>query len=84
MQRSQAQGRVANNSCPLMRFQFSDNRVISAKSRYVADFPVRIRFAASVLILTDAKIDSIGFVVLMLFQFVNSKAYVFVFDPVVF
>lgn len=42
-------------------------------TRYVTDAPVRKRFAASVRRRTDAKIDSIGFVVRKLLQLPDGK-----------
>src|ERR1700733_9279959 len=59
---------------PLIRFQFAERRLISAKTRYVADAPVRMRFAASVRRRTLANTDSIGLLVRMLFQFSLGKA----------
>ncbi len=42
-------------------------------TKYVAELPVRNRFAASVRIRTESKIDSIGFVVRKLFQLPDGK-----------
>lgn len=58
-----------------MRRQPPESRCTSLNTRYVAELPVRNRFAASVRNHTEAKIDSIGFVVRKLFQLLDGKRY---------